>query len=379
MDKGKVFRNLAKKKLAEYIQEKEVKGEQETTHETVPTVKEPIKKGVRRTPYKINLEIEGKKGKFPFVINANLSIAERKRLIRVATAVSNALKLDTASALAIRFENLLKNMTNEADKYSIDYIEALEGFIKNIYEKVRDLVRKNQNINQAKNNLNQIIELLDEKKEEKIPTEEGEPAEEEGVKEIKLNVGQPYEEEEEEEQEGSEGFERIPQLRFGEITGTTELDERKREIKEELSEAFEEIYSRLQTIALRNELYNLCNKFAKGLKKRKNLKTLNEGYERIKAIMNELEEYAEPVAAPAAAAEEEEEEEAGGMRKTKHKIYRGYTGYGKIFNHGTATNPMNANSPFNQPAFRAPQSSAIPKYLNFEIIPNKRGNFAVLK
>jgi hypothetical protein len=41
---------------------------------------------------------------------------------------------------------------------------------------------------------------------------------------------------------------------------------------------------------------------------------------------------------------------------------------------------MNANSPFGQKAFRAPQSNAIPKYLNFaQVLPNKSGNFAVLE
>jgi hypothetical protein len=378
MDKGKVFRNLAKKKLAEYIQEKEAKGDQETHSETVPVTKDKIVKAAQRTPYKLNLEIEGKKGKYPFVVNANLSLVEKKRLMRVATAISNALKLDTASALAVRFENLLKKMTTEAENYSIDYIEALEGLIKNIYEKVRELVKKNQNINQAKNNLNQIIELLDEKKEEKRPMEEGIPALEEGEKELNIKIGKPSAEEEEEEEEG---IKEVPELRFGEITGTDDLSERKREIKEELTDKFNQIYPLLPSVTLRDELYNLCNKFAKGLKGRKKLALLNSSYERVRAIIDELEEYVEPAAAPAAAAAEEEEEEAGGgHRKGRYGTHRGYIGYGEMpkYDKGFATAPMNANSPFGQAAFKAPQSNAIPKYLNFEIIPNKRGNFAYL-
>jgi hypothetical protein len=147
-----------------------------------------------------NLEIEGKKGKYPFVVNANLSVVERKKLLRVATAISNALKLNTASALAVRFENLLKKITNEADNYGIDYVEALRQVIQNFSGKVRDLVRSNQNVNQAKNNLNQIMEILDEKKEEKMPEEEGTPAVTEGVKELKLKLSTKQEEEEEEEE-----------------------------------------------------------------------------------------------------------------------------------------------------------------------------------
>ncbi len=94
-------------------------------------------------------------------------------------------------------------------------------------------------------------------------------------------------------------------------------------------------------------------------------------------IISPVEE--EPASGPAQV-EGEEEESGEGMRKGRHNTYRGNIGYGHVdMRHGFATAPMNANSAIGQQAFHAPQSNAIPKYLNMNIIPNKRGNFAVLE
>jgi hypothetical protein len=409
VDKGKVLRNVYKKKLAEYVQAKEQKGQQDVTSETVPTTKDPIEKVVQRTPYKINLEIEGKKGKYPFVVNANLSVVERKKLLRVATAISNALKLNTASALAVRFENLLKKITNEADNYGIDYVEALRQVIQNFSGKVRDLVRSNQNVNQAKNNLNQIMEILDEKKEEKMPEEEGTPAVTEGVKELKLKLSTKQEEEEEEEEapsapaataaaeesseeEEEEGEPSAPAAASQAPTiqlpqegvkndPKTKVGKERMEAIRDITEVYQELYSILKSPSRKLRLRNLVNNFTKNINTFRTDKIVKAKFVEVSNAMKDI------------AREERESKKSGkgmskgcGMRKGRYGTYRGVIGYGHTPQHiaaankGFATAPMNANSPFGQKAFRAPQSNAIPKYLNFaQVLPNKSGNFAVLE
>ena len=460
MDKGKVFRNLAKKKLAEYViekEQKEQKGEQEPFSETVAQPKGVVQTSQQRTPYKIDLEIEGKKGKYSFVINANLSLVEKKRLMRVATAISNALKLDTASALSIRFENLLKKITSEVNNYSIDYIQTLEQLIKNIYVKVGDLVRTNQNINQAKNNLNQIIELLDEKKDEMMTIEEGTPASsvsvvtrtkegipiitpstKEGIKELEITVGKREKQAPAapaaqaapaapvkkiikikkkknikkpvvtaESAEVAQPTVTAPKLNFAEeMSG--KFVELKNKIKQEITERFNELYPQIASVTIKNNLFGICNEFAKKLNNKRSEKAINMQYETLKknikkieketgiiteepAQVENIEEFAEET--PFSQLGEEEQEGNGKPlpRKGRHNTYRGYIGYGEsipamlkapsvgvVGKRGFAANPSAANSPFGQPAWSQQQYDSIGKYLNFNLVPNKRGNYAVL-
>lgn len=309
MDKGRVLRNVYKKKLAEYVQEKEQKGEQETHSETVPKVKNAIKV-VPRKAFKVNLKKVDDQGRvlaiLPVDINAVLSTGEKKKLLVTIKAIENAGKTNSTDVLVQRMDNLLKKILREVGGYSLDYMASLKKILEETTKndnRINDLfpIFTNSPINRAKfkNFVNQIIELLDEKTEETR-----------GELEVEENI--------------------LPSV---EEKGQEDLD------------------VKLQTIGF-------------GLP-----------------------------------------QEDGGMRKGRHNTKRGYIGYGKekkvkvraklikrktpsehvIFSttpaidKGFAANPSAANSPLGKKAFMAPQSNAIPKYLNFNSIPNKRGSFAVLE
>jgi hypothetical protein len=310
MDKGKVFRNLAKKKLAEYIQSKEQKGEQAITSETVPTQKETIKKITPRKAFRINLKLVSADGQLirnlPVEINAVLSIGEKKKLLTTIKSIENAGQTSSSDVLVQRLDNLLKKILRESGSYSADYIDAFKKVLEEITVSDNRIVQifpsfTNNPINKAKfkNFINQIVETLDEKK-ERIKDE----------LEVEENI----------------------------LPSTQEEGQESADIE-------------LRTV----------------------------GFPQV----------------------------GRGMRKGKYNTYRGVIGYGdnmddgcgkkiKIkkkskmpesvpvvvsdasIDKGFATAPMNANSPFGQPAFKAPQSNAIPKFLNIGMIPNKKGNFAVL-
>jgi hypothetical protein len=322
MDKGKVFRNLAKKKLAEYIQAQEQKGDQQVHTETVPTTKDKIKKVTPRKAFRINLKLVDQNkqlvGILPVAIDAVLSIGEKKKLIATVKSIENAGKTNSSDVLIQRLDNLLKKILRESGSYSIDYIDALTKVlveVSNSPQRVGQVFPSlaNAPINSAKfkNFMNQIIELLDERKQEIKDEFE--------VDENILPATQEEGQEEEDIELQTVGFPQAPAPASAPAVPPTPPSPR------------------------------LISQIEQAKKKGKGM----------------------------------------GMRKTKQNTYRGFTGYGDnnmvnipstpAIDKGFATAPMNANSPFGQPAYRSKQTNAIPKYLNFEVIPNKRGNFAVLE
>jgi hypothetical protein len=383
MDKGKVLRNLYRKKLAEYIQQKEAKGEQETHSETVP-VTQQIEKVVPRKRYDIDLEFETKVGNKkvmkPVRVIANLSVTEKRKFSNFAKYIADAIKLRSSAVLVERLNNLLKRIIAESGSYSLDFSQAMMDFIKIIKQELASIVAESarkEGLEGVQNVLNQMNEIFEEKKQVIMP-EEGVPAIEERAEEVKI----PFKEGEE---SGKKKIiiRRKRRLEFQPFTDARESSRNKREaIKKKLQDAYEEISHRLQSTEQRNNVFRLMNEFAKRVHKIA-LVRLNQEFEDLGEQIRGVVPEEEPAAAPAQAEEEEEVEGEGGMRKGRYNTHRGYIGYGHqempAFKKGFATAPMNANSPFGQPAFRAPQSNAIPKFLNLHLVPNKKGNFAVLE
>jgi hypothetical protein len=391
INKGKVFRNLAKRKLAEYIREKEEKGEQEAHSETVGQIKAPIQSSEQRKRYAIDLDfiIEGKK--VPVKMNVNLSIPERRKFANYVKYISNAIKLQNSTVLVERLNNLLKRIVAEKDNYSIDFSNAMRDLLKVLNNKLDQIVPeagRKEGLEGVRNVFNQLVELFEERLGELMPIEEGTPAQEEKIQQVKIPVG--------ENTKTKIKIHKKRELQNPTITGKNQ--KKRNELKNKARKFYDDEYENVVTIANKNKLYKLLNDFiiqlssetfTKGLTKEQ----MQNAYD---AIETNIKTNLIPASAPAqieeeadinpfsSLQEEEEEEEAGGMRKGRHNTHRGYIGYGHErghldISHGFATAPMNANSPFGQKGFRAPQSNAIPKYLNFEIIPNKRGNFAVLE
>ena len=385
MDRGKVLRNLYKKKLAQYVKEKEEKGEQETHSETVPVTKDAIEKPTQRKRYDIDLEFETKVGKKkvmkvmkPVRVIANLSVAEKRKFSNFAKYIADAIKLRSSAVLVERLNNLLKRIIAESGSYSLDFSQAMMDFIKIIKNEIGSIVDESvrkEGLEGVQNVLNQMNEIFEEKKQAIMP-EEGVPAFKEGAEEIKI----PFKEGEE---SGTKKkiIIRKRRLEFQPFTDAKEKSRNKREvIKKKLQDAYEEISPRLQSTEQRNNVFRLMNEFAKRVHKIA-LVRLDQEFEDLGEQLRGVVPEEEPASAPAQAEEEVEVEEEGGMRKGRYGTYRGYIGYGHIpeYKKGFATPPINANSPFGQPAYRSPQSNAIPKFLNMHLIPNKRGNFAVLE
>lgn len=374
MDRGKVLRNLYKKKLAEYIQQKEAKGEQETHSETVPATNQ-IEKVVPRRRYDIDLEFETKIGKKkimkPIRIVANLSVAEKRKFGNFAKYIADAIKLRSSAVLVERLNNLLKRIVGEAGSYSVDFSQAMMDFIKIIKQELSSVVAESarkEGLEGVQNVLNQITEIFEEKKQAILP-DEGLPAIGQQAEEINI----PFKESEE---PGKKKIiiKRKRRLEFQPFTDAKEQSRNKREaIKKKLQDAYDEVFPQLDSTEQRNNIFKLMNEFAKRLHKIALIR-LDQEYEdlgeQIKGIIPE-----EPASAPAQVIKEEEGEiEVGtGMRKGRHNTHRGYIGYGH--QKGFATPPMNANSPFGLPAFDQPQSNAIPRFLNMHLIPNKKGNY----
>lgn len=384
MDKGKVLRNLYRKKLAEYIQQKEEKGEQETHSETVPVSKDVIEKPVQRKRYNIDLEFETKVGNKkvmkPVRVIANLSVAEKRKFGNFSKYIADAIKLRSSAVLVERLNNLLKRIIAESGTYSLDFSQAMMDLIKIIKQELSSIVAESarkEGLEGVQNVLNQINEVFEEKKQAVMP-EEGVPAIEERAEEVKI----PFKEEEEAPGKKIIRIRRKRRLEFQPFTDKKETSRQKREvIKNELQRGYDEVYPQLKSIEERNNVFRLMNEFAKRLHKIA-LVRLDQEFEDLKEQIGQL-QPAESSSAPAQAEVEgaEEEVEGEGHRKGRYGTHRGYIGYGHIpeYKKGFATAPMNANSPFGLPAFDSPQSNAIPKYLNFHLIPNKRGNFAVLE
>jgi hypothetical protein len=450
MDTGKKFRNLYKKKLSEYVQTKELKGDQDTHSETVPVTQNPIKSIVPRTQFELDLNFyryrkskgQTVKEKVPVKIQATLSNEEKKKIQNVAQSIATAIKLNNAPAIVDRLNNLLKRMTAEAKNYSIDYNDAMLNVLKNLLSKINILITDTEvkkNISTVKNVFNQMIELLEEKQQELLGSEEGTPAIQAGPQKLNLDFEEnPTEGAEEAEAAEESG---IPKLNFGIFKDkkSTTLEKRQK-LKKIVESSFNVLYENLQTTEEKNFLYNKFNTFAKKIKSM-NSNTLASQFsdfkkkliEDIKKKFNieeeieeeeEEEEEVEPPSAPAAVEEEEEVIEAPvaappqkkiyklksknikkikspnifkgpegptgppafpgfGTRKTRHNAHTGFTGYGKPvinpnYNKGYAVAPINLNSPFGLPSYSAFQSYAVPKFLNIGVIPNKKGTFAVL-
>jgi hypothetical protein len=391
MDKGKVFRNLAKKKLAEYIQQKEEKGEQESHSETVPTTKGLIQAPEQRKRYAIDLDfmVEGKK--VPVKMNVNLSIPERRKFANYVKYISNAIKLKNSTVLVERLNNLLKRLVAEKDNYSIDFSNAMRDLLKALNEKLIDIVPeagRKEGLEGVRNVFNQLVELFEERLAELMPVEEGEPAVEEKEEQISIPIG-------EEKKTKKIRIRKKRALPDPSISGKNQ--KKREELKRKANELYERVYPAVLTVAKKNKLYKLLadfitkiasTTFTQGLTKGQ----LDDGFNEVKDVIEselisaaapaQIEEEAEenPFGVLGEEEEEVEKESGEGMRKGRHNTYRGHIGYGHVdMRHGFATAPMNANSALGQQAFHAPQSNAIPKYLNMNIIPNKRGNFAVLE
>jgi hypothetical protein len=421
MDSGKVFRRLYKKKLAEYIQQKEAKGEQETHSESVASSKE-MEKVVQRSPYKLDLNFSRyDKGiltpLLPIELNVVLSIEERKKLANIGKALSNVLKLQSSQAIVDRLNNLLKRMVNET--YSIDYAKALLDMIKIIMNKINVLISDKdvrKGLPSIKNVFNQIIELLEERIQERIPAEEGVPALEDVSREININFEEgkesssiaPGKKKKKEESQVAPGARSIPALKFPEIEG--KVKNAKEKVKADLIRIYEEIYPKLPTTETKNSLYKIANNFAKEINKYSRTKKIEDDFKIvIDAIADLTSMLSSSSSAPAAVEEGEEIEQSnpfegleesgegyGHKRKNKYGTYRGIVGCGMqrhpVVGCGMQRHPVvgcgmqrhpavalaKSNSPVGLPPYNAPQSFSIPKFLNIGVVPNEKGNFGYL-
>jgi hypothetical protein len=411
VDKGKVLRNVYKKKLAEYVQTQEQKGEQDVHSETVPTTKSPVLKVVKREPINIDLEffVYKKKAKTPVAtpisIQANLSKAERKKLINTINSINESVRLGSAQAIIDRVNALIKRLIPESANYSVEYTDALLKVIKEMNKNVENIVPSNQKREAetvVKNVFNQVEELLEERLAELKPEmEEGEspaevsiPATKQGEvakrlpppppESLKIETIQPIETEAQRDIK----YTTPPDIFFVEDRFTSANRINYNTNRTEIISKFNDTFVKLPNKTEQDEYVKMYKKRIQAMG------TANTGdIDEIKnKFITDSNQFLTDALARASSSS------GTGMRKTKQNTYRGYTGYGSqtslmgcgdagqvqfsttpAVDKGFATAPMNANSPFGQPAYRSKQSNSIPKYLNFNVIPNERGNFAVIE
>ena len=418
MDKGKVFRNLAKKKLAEYVIEKEQKGEQEPFSETVAQPKGVIQKSEQRKKYDIDLEFAVGNKKVPVKLNVNLSIPERRKFTNYTKYISNAVKLKNSAVLVERLNNLLKRIVAEKDNYSIDFSNAMKNLIKALNEKLNEIVQGvsgKEGLEGVRNVFNQLNEIFDERINELTQIEEGEPAssvsvvtktkegvpivtpQEQKTEEITIPIGE----------ETKTKTIRVKQPKKRNLPNPTVTGSRNAQLRQQyISKArnlYDTSFKKVETIENKNRLYELLNTFILRIANNDTItkEKLKDDFTEIESEINdelktpEVSNIYSSLAQPAAA-EEEEESSGNGKpllpRKGRHNTYRGYIGYGEsipavqkapsvgvVGKRGFAANPSAANSAFGQPAWSQQQYDSIGKYLNFNLVPNKHGNYAVLE